>query len=159
MARHIDYIVHHCTAGYGNVESIKRFWRESMGWKSPGYHRIVDLSGNINKLADFEQTTNGVKGYNSTSIHIAYIGGVDRNDYSKAVDTRTDAQEASLIQCTKEALAWCKRNGQDITKIKILGHRDFSPDKNGNGVIEPWERIKECPSFEISEWLENIRLF
>ena len=30
----------------------------------------------------------------------------------------------------------------------ILGHRDFSNDKDGSGVIESWERIKECPCFD-----------
>ncbi len=30
----------------------------------------------------------------------------------------------------------------------IQGHRDFSPDLNHNGIIEPKEWIRACPSFD-----------
>ena len=38
----------------------------------------------------------------------------------------------------------------------ILGHRDFSPDKNRNGIIEPSEWMKSCPSFSVKDWLKKI---
>ena len=31
----------------------------------------------------------------------------------------------------------------------MVGHRDLSPDKNYNGIVDPWERTKECPCFEV----------
>ena len=31
----------------------------------------------------------------------------------------------------------------------VAGHRDFSPDLNGNGEIEPHEWIKMCPCFDV----------
>jgi N-acetylmuramoyl-L-alanine amidase len=31
----------------------------------------------------------------------------------------------------------------------VVGHRDLSPDKNYNGIVDPWERTKECPCFEV----------
>jgi N-acetylmuramoyl-L-alanine amidase len=37
----------------------------------------------------------------------------------------------------------------------ILGHRDFSPDKDGDGIIEFFEWIKYCPGFDVKEWLKN----
>ena len=44
------------------------------------------------------------------------------------------------------------KNAEHVHEIwpraKICGHRDFSPDKNGNGVIDPWEYIKACPCFD-----------
>jgi len=143
------YIVIHCTAGYGGVEAIKRFWKQRLGWRAPGYHRIVDLNGKIHKLADFSKFTNGVRGHNHESIHIAYIGGVDRNNVNLAKDTRTPQQIRALIDCIDEALCWLEN--QNITTelgISVVGHRDFSPDRNGNGVVDSWERIKECPSFD-----------
>ena len=33
--------------------------------------------------------------------------------------------------------------------VDILGHRDASPDKNGDGEIEPAEWIKQCPCFDV----------
>lgn len=125
---------------------MKRFWRETLKWKIGGYHRVVDLDAKINKLYDFSVVTNGVKGYNSESIHISYTGGVERDNVNKAKDSRTSAQKEALMDCIEEALVWCKQY-QEIDGIIIQGHRDFSIDKNGNGVIDAWERIKECPSF------------
>ena len=83
--------------------------------------------------------SNGVQGYNSTSINVAYIGGIDSK--GKAVDNRTDAQKASLIKLLKELR-------DRYPKAQILGHRDISPDTNHNGKIDSWERIKECPCFD-----------
>jgi N-acetylmuramoyl-L-alanine amidase len=144
--RLIKRIFIHCSAGFGDVESIKRHWK-SIGWKSVGYHRIIAEDGEVFQLAPYEQMTNGVKGYNSTSIHICYIGGVDRANVLKAKDSRTEAQKEGLICEIENALLYLKQF-QSVDDIQILGHRDISPDKNLNGKIDAWERIKECPSFD-----------
>ena len=154
--RNITRIFIHCTAGYGNVESIKRFWKETLKWKSVGYHRIIDLEGNTYNLSPFEEVTNGVKNYNSNSIHISYIGGVSKQDNRTAQDTRTDKQKEAIICEIKNALEYLKSKGQDVSKIKILGHRDISPDKNLNGRVDSWERIKECPSFDAIPEYKNL---
>jgi len=145
--RKIKRIFIHCTAGFGDVESIKRYWK-SIGWKSVGYHRIIAENGEIFQLAPYDSSTNGVKYYNSTSIHISYIGGVDRQNVNKAKDTRTPEQKKGIYTCLEEALDWLFDNGVDLCNIQILGHRDISEDKNLNGKIDSWERIKECPCFD-----------
>ena len=144
--RLIKRIFIHCSAGFGDVESIKRHWK-SIGWKSVGYHRIIAEDGEVFQLAPYENITNGVKYYNSTSIHICYIGGVDRTNVHKAKDSRTKAQKQGLICEIENALLYLKQF-QSIDNVQILGHRDISPDKNLNGKIDSWERIKECPSFD-----------
>jgi N-acetylmuramoyl-L-alanine amidase len=96
-----------------------------------------------------EKVTNGVRGFNVESIHISYVGGVDPNDHTKALDTRTEAQKSSIERCIVEAINWLREQGRDVSKdLMVLGHREFSADQNRNGVIEAWERIKECPSFD-----------
>lgn len=52
--------------------------------------------GKIEKLLDESQISNGVKGYNSTAINIAYTGGVDIKNNLKPIDNRTQAQKDSL---------------------------------------------------------------
>lgn len=147
-ATDVLYIVIHCSAGYGSVESIQRFWKEELGWDYPGYNILIDLEGKEHQLASFETITNGVRSYNKYCINIGWIGGVDRNNYNKAVDTRTDPQKAAILNAIYKAIKWLKENGKDMSKdLMILGHRDFSKDVNGNGIIDSWERIKECPSF------------
>ncbi|HRZ86161.1 MAG TPA: N-acetylmuramoyl-L-alanine amidase [Candidatus Paceibacterota bacterium] len=150
-AKDIKSIVIHCSAGFSKRKDIEAFWK-SKGWKAPGYHRLVEVDGKIEKLAEFNTITNGVLGFNSSTLHICYVGGIEvsgtkEKPVYKGKDTRTAAQKQSILKCIEEALQWLKTNG-NTNKITIKGHRDFSPDKNGNGVIESWERIKECPSFD-----------
>ena len=111
------------------------------GWKAPGYHYVVDANGNIRRLLKEEEVANGVYGYNQNSIHIAYMGGIDAQ--GKAVDNRTPEQRKALRLKVEELK-------QEYPEADVLGHRDISPDKNGNGIVDPWERIKECPCFDVA---------
>jgi hypothetical protein len=38
----------------------------------------------------------------------------------------------------------------------VCGHRDLSPDKNGNGEIEPEEWMKACPCFDAEEEFKEL---
>lgn len=80
-----------------------------------------------------EGIANGVKGYNKNSIHISYIGGVDR--YNKSVDNRTMEQVEAMISKLTELKG-------KYPKAIILGHRDFPGVK------------KSCPSFNVRHWLK-----
>lgn len=157
-ATDIQFIVIHCSAGFGGRESIERFWRESLGWRSPGYARLIELDGKTHKLSDFDKQTNGVRSYNDKAIHICYIGGVEKVDGKYvAKDTRTPEQKEAIHEAIQEAIEWLADNGKDITKdLSVVGHRDFSPDQDGDGVIESWERIKECPSFDVMKELNRF---
>ena len=137
----------HCSAGYGNIESIKKFWK-TLGWNSPGYHLIIDLDGVINQIQPFTLYSNGVKGFNTNAINISYIGGVEKTNVNKAKDTRTPEQKKAILKAIEIAIKWIEATGGSKKNVQIKGHRDVSPDKNGNGIIESWERIKECPSFD-----------
>lgn len=139
--RRITHIVIHCTATpqSATVASIMKYWSETLKWKAPGYHYIIAADGRITQLLDENSPSNGVAGHNSHIINLCYIGGVDAN--GKAVDNRTMAQKAALVGTIKEIKS---RHRLAI----VVGHRDFSPDQNGNGIIDPWERIKECPCFD-----------
>lgn len=146
--RTIKYIVVHCTAG-SQSQSIKDLLEEfrRQGWTRPGYHFVIHPEGHFTQLLGVEKPSNGVKGFNAESIHVAYIGGIDAK--GKAVDNRTEAQRRGL----RALLTELKRQFPTAT---IQGHRDFSPDKNGNCTIEPWERIKECPCFNAKDEYKNL---
>lgn len=127
--RKVNNIVIHCTATAQNakVASIQNYWKNTLGWKSPGYHRIIEADGTVHSLSDFEKPTNGVAGHNSDSIHISYIGGVDSKN--NPIDNRTVEQRCAILHCIAEARKL-------YPNAKILGHRDFA------GVA------KACPSFD-----------
>ena len=98
--RKIERIFVHCTASRqsATVNDIKAEFKKK-GWKNPGYHYLIDKSGVISQLLDDSGVSNGVKGYNSTSINVAYIGGID--DTGKGVDNRTEEQKKSLRNLLK----------------------------------------------------------
>lgn len=145
--REVCYIVLHCTATpqTATVQSILRFWRERLGWRSPGYHKLIEPDGTVTELASPKRLTNGVRGHNRYSYHIAYIGG------QGGVDNRTLIQKTTMEVEVKKALAL-------FPSARVVGHRDLSPDKNGNGIIEPFEWTKLCPSFNVALWLREIGL-
>lgn len=146
--RTIKRIFVHCTASsqtWGVNELANEFKRK--GWRNPGYHVVITPDGKCHQLLDYEKVSNGVQGYNSNSINVAYMGGIDER--GKAVDNRTDAQKDSLRKLLKLL------KGR-YPKAEILGHRDISPDTNGNGKVDSWERIKECPCFDAKEEYKDI---
>jgi N-acetylmuramoyl-L-alanine amidase len=137
--REINNIVLHCTATSheASVEAIQRYWREVMGWRSPGYHWLIKANGVAVQLWPIDKPSNGVKGHNHDSLHISYIGGVDKN--LNAVDTRTGLQKQTMFELVK-------RYKEMFPHARVLGHRDFK------GVT------KECPSFDVADWCNCVGL-
>ena len=80
--------------------------------------------------------------YNRHSIGICYEGGLDV--HGSPADTRTPEQRASLKLLVHQLL-------KTFPGSRVCGHRDLSPDRNGNGEIEPEEWIKACPCFEVKD--------
>ena len=149
--RDILYLTLHCTATpqSATVASIQRYWREVLKWKAPGYHQCITPDGSVALLAKDELICNGVAGFNRNSLHVSYIGGVDED--GKPLDNRTGAQKTALLSVLQ---AWV----QKYPDAKIMGHRDFSRDLNRDGIIQPSEWAKACPSFDVKEWCEQVGL-
>ena len=131
--REIKRIFVHCTAGSQRT-TLKQLENEfkAKGWKSPGYHYVVFPDGKVEQMLDESKVSNGVKGYNSTSINVSYVGGVDSK--LKPIDNRTDAQKASLITLLTDLKS-------RYPGAHIMGHRDIwgkDPKK--------WQ--KWCPCFD-----------
>ena len=146
--RNIQYIAVHCTASHQSqtIEGLKQEFKRK-GWINPGYHYVISPDGKITQLLDEEKVSNGVKGFNSVSINVAYIGGIDTN--GKPIDNRTDAQKASLRSLLKML-------HKKYPTAVIQGHRDFSPDLNKDGNITPNEWVKACPCFNAKEEYSNL---
>lgn len=135
--RTIKYIAIHCTATsqLATVASILKYWKERLKWKSPGYHYIIEVSGKVTELLPIDKISNGVAGFNSVTINIAYVGGVFES--GKTVDNRTPEQKASMAKLVKEL----KMQFPDAI---VQGHRDF-PNVH-----------KECPCFEVKKWYSDL---
>lgn len=147
--RTITDIVIHCTASREGqamtVEQIRAEHKKN-GWSDIGYHYVIGLNGERWNGRDVDLVGAHVSGHNAHSIGIAYVGGLENRpgvpyNKLKAKDTRTEKQKSALLSLLVDLRKL-------YPKAKISGHRDFSPDKNHNGVIEPQEWIKSCPSFD-----------
>jgi N-acetylmuramoyl-L-alanine amidase len=140
--RKINKIVIHCTATLpsATAQNILKGWR-AKGWTSNGYHWLVDRHGIATRLQDDELVSNGVKGHNSRSIHLCYIGGLVKG---KPTDTRTVEQKETLKMLIDEYLV-------KYPNSEVLGHRDLSPDLDKDGIVEPNEWVKSCPCYEVKK--------
>ena len=107
-------------------------WHIKRKWKGIGYHFVIRLDGKIEIGRDLDETGAHVKGYNTNSWGICYIGGLDGSGNPK--DTRTWAQKQSM------KLLW-RLLGRIAYNAKYAGHRDMP------GVH------KDCPCFDVASEL------
>ena len=148
--RKIYGIVIHCTATKAgvdlNAEDVRRI-HKAQGWADIGYHYLIRIDGRIENGRDVDLIGAHVSGYNTNTIGVCYVGGLDEK--GNPADTRTPNQKDSLRRLLKMLRA-------AYPGASIKGHRDYSPDKNGNGSIESWEWMKSCPCFSAIPEYETL---
>lgn len=143
--RIINTIIIHCSATIEainyTVENIRQ-WHLKRGFKNIGYHYVIYRDGTINDGRPISEPGAHCEGFNEHSVGICYIGGLDSNFKSK--DTRTPEQKKALA----DLITYLK----NLYPIKLIaGHRDFSADLNGDGIISKNEWMKDCPCFEVKD--------
>jgi len=137
----IEYIVCHCSATPPTmnigVDEIDK-WHRNRGWSKIGYHIVIRREpGELGGLIEYGDRTLSdigaqVKGYNSKSLGICMIGGVDSSN--KPENNFTDDQFEALRKTINFFISI-------FPNAKVLGHRDF-PNVN-----------KSCPCFDVKNWL------
>ena len=132
-----DFIAIHCSAtsekqNFGAADIDK--WHRSKGWACIGYHYVIKRDGTLEVGRKESQVGAHVADWNSVSLGICLIGGIDADDPTKAEDNYTDAQWVTLKKLLKELKV-------RYPKAKIQGHRDFP------------KVAKACPCFDVKTWL------
>lgn len=147
----LKQLVLHCTAtpeGRNVTSNEIRAWHTNpvskggRGWKQVGYTDMIHLDGRVERLVqnnednvvDNWEITNGAQGYNSTSRHVVYVGGVAR-DGKTPRDTRTPAQLEAMA-------AYVRDFHHRFPDVRIVGHNELA--------------VKACPSFDVQKWLVSI---
>ena len=136
--RTINLIVIHCSATREDksfTEYDLDICHRRRGFNGTGYHFYIRKVGAH------------CRGFNKESIGICYEGGLDCMGQPK--DTRTCWQKHSLRVLILTLL-------KEYPDCRICGHRDLSPDLNGNGEIEPEEWIKACPCFNAEKDWDKV---
>lgn len=149
MRRKTDYIVVHCSATRPGADigadEISQ-WHRARGFQAIGYHAVIRRNGELEFGRNFETPGAHVTGQNMRSVGICMVGGIGEN--GKAENNFTPAQFRTLELVIRMLLcAW--------PKAEVLGHRDLSPDLDGDGIVERHEWVKDCPSFDVREWWQQ----
>jgi N-acetyl-anhydromuramyl-L-alanine amidase AmpD len=103
-----------------------------------GYHYVIYVSGFVVPCRALSEVGAHASGFNKKSIGICMVGK----------DKFTVAQWASLRRLVRQLQ-------EEHPEADVLGHRDLSPDKNDDGVIDEQDWLKTCPTFDVQEWLDN----
>jgi N-acetyl-anhydromuramyl-L-alanine amidase AmpD len=147
-----DLIVVHCSATRATLDiGVREItqWHIQRGFDTVGYHYVIRRNGELETGRRESAIGAHVRGHNSNSIGICLAGGV--NVGNQAENNFTADQFLTLEYLLREL------KGR-YPKALILGHRDLSPDKNGDGNITPDEYTKQCPSFDVAQWLTQRSL-
>lgn len=130
----------HRARGFGR----KSMARSRFNWRlaSIGYHYVIDLDGRVHTGRHPEELGAHVAGHNTGSLGICLVGGAEPQA------RYTPAQWGSL---TALLLALQLRLGD--VQPRVCGHRDLSPDGDGDGVVKRHEWLKTCPGFSVAAWL------
>lgn len=152
-ARVVTLIVIHCAATPNGrltfADDVNRWHRErgfarapewrkrqNQGLDAIGYHFFIGLNGALWTGRHLDEVGAHVVGANSQSIGICMAG----------MDAYMPAQWEQLALTVRALQARYPR-------ARVCGHRDLSPDLNGDGLVQPWEWTKTCPGFDVAGWL------
>ena len=119
-------------------------WRTAFnpGLGSIGYHFLIGTNGALYTGRHLDEIGAHAAGNNKASIGVCMLG----------TDRFTRAQWERLKALISELKA--KYTNEDRGP-RILGHRDLSPDADGDGEVEQHEWLKICPGFDVATWLAN----
>jgi len=144
-----EAIVWHCSAtppsrdiGSGDIDIMHK----ARGWDGIGYGLVIRRDGRVEVGEDLKKAGAHAKGWNNKSIGIVLVGGVDEEGESE--NNFTEAQWAAA------------KHVFEFTTLLYptadhVGHRDLSDDLDGDGRIQKFEFMKDCPCFSVQQWIEN----
>lgn len=131
--REISNIIIHCSATPPDMnigaDQIREWHVQGNGWDDIGYHWVIRRGGTIDAGRDEAVQGAHAYGYNSNSIGICLVGGVDHE---------------RLPDCNYTAEQWVALEGVVLDILErypdaaVIGHRDVSS--------------KDCPCFDVGAW-------
>jgi len=145
--KNVKHLVVHCAAtppsrdiGVAEIRAMHK----QRGFNDVGYHYVIRRDGRIEKGRADTVIGAHVSGFNATSLGICMVGGINAKGWSE--QNFTPAQFEAL----RGLLTKLKAAHPDA---EILGHRDLSPDTNRDGKVSRNEWLKDCPCFDVRDWL------
>ncbi len=128
-----------------------------------GYHYVIDLDGSVWSGRGRNEIGAHAQNFNARSIGICMVGGVEPTGAQyTAGQWKSLAETVAMLlvdyglpaAAPKRRVNPANPTGFSVTG-GVCGHRDLSPDKNGDGLVESYEWLKTCPGFDVTAWLKN----
>lgn len=162
------------TPGYLNAPKVINAWHAARGFKrdsaavrafsselpSIGYHYVIDLTGEVWSGRALTEVGAHAANFNAHSVSICLVGGSERDAKYTTEQWKSLRQVVAMllndygIPCTAPKRVPNKASPLGYSVIGgVCGHRDLSPDGNGNGLVEAFEWTKTCPGFDVRAWL------
>lgn len=118
---------------------------------SIGYHYVIDVDGRLATGRHLAEPGAHAAGHNFGSVGVCMVGGAEQ-------DARYSAAQWDALAELVSALAL--ELGVPLQHVQgagagVCGHRDLSPDADGDGRVQRHEWLKTCPGFDVSAWLER----
>ena len=137
MRKSTEYIAIHCSATPPKMDigvaEIRKMHLQR-GFKDIGYNRVIRRNGEWEQGRDDDAVGAHVEGYNSISIGVCLVGGV--NAKMQPEDNFTAEQMETL----KSIIIELQEKYPDAI---VQGHRDFP------------NVAKACPSFDVVSWMDQ----
>lgn len=151
------YITLHCSASQNNEKttfhSMREYHMKVKKWSDIGYHFVIETDGKIVEGRPLHRQGAHVSGHNKDNIGVCLVGGIDRKG-----NTENNFNINQMLSL--ESLVKYLSLEYDIDKNRIKGHRDWFGDTNKDGEINHRDWLKECPCFNVVEWVrKHLRYF
>lgn len=128
----------HCSATKPSMDiGVReiRQWHKEKGWLDIGYHFVIRRDGTVEEGRAIEAVGSHVQGYNSDSVGVCLVGGIDAKGNFEANFTPEQMNALRSLLVTLQVM---------YPKASIRAHHDVAP--------------KACPSFNLSHWVKTGEL-
>lgn len=132
--------------GAAEIDAMHRN-RRPIPFREIGYHAVIRLGGAIEPGRALDDVGAHVSRHNAHSLGVCLIGGLDAA--GRAAMTYDEKQLRSL----RWLIDLWRAKYPDVALV--TGHRDLSPDLDGDGEIERFEWVKDCPCLDVDVWYET----
>ena len=163
--RAMNLIVIHCSAS-PNADPLFRGRHGAPGFRTP-----VGIIDEWHRARGFRRDPEAAKRFNPHLAAIGYHFVIYRNG-AVAAGRHEDEIGAHVAGHNRKSLGVCLIGTDEYTPdqwdalaglvgalrkkyplARVVGHRDLSPDRNGDGVVTPVEWTKTCPGFDVAAWI------
>ncbi|QOC57792.1 putative N-acetylmuramoyl-L-alanine amidase [Erwinia phage pEp_SNUABM_11] len=128
----------HCSATKAGMDiGLReiRQWHKEQGWLDVGYHFIIRRDGTVEEGRPVDAVGSHVKDWNSTSVGICLVGGIDDAGKFKANFTPSQMHSLKVKLAEMQAL---------YPGAAVKAHHDVA--------------AKACPSFDLQRWIKTGEL-